>query len=138
MNDEQPDALELLAIARETLLEQVLPELAGDARYQALMIASAMAIAMRELRPGAIDLAAELEYLHGLYEHDTSPAGERVEQALQRLEGRLAEDLRHGELDGGPQLAVRRLLRRRIEARIALNNPKRLSRGDATPTAGGQ
>lgn len=132
MNDEQPDALELLAIARETLLEQVLPELSGEARYQARMIASAMAIAMRELRPGAVDLTAELEYLHGLYEHDSPPAGEHVEQALQRLEVRLAEDLRHGELDGGPQLAVRRLLRRRIASRLALSNPKRLSAADGS------
>lgn len=137
MNDEQPDALELLAIARETLLAQVLPALDGDARYQALMIASAMAIAMRELRPGAVDLAAELEFLHGLYEHDTPPATEQVEQALQRLEARLAADLRGGELDGGPQLAVRRLLRRRIESRLALSNPKRLARGSAPPAKSG-
>lgn len=134
MNDERPDALELLAIARETLLGQVLPQLAGDARYPVLMIANALAIALRELRPGAVDLRAELEFLHGLYEHDAPPADERVEQALQRLETRLAADLRRGELDGGQQLAVRRLLRRRIESRLALSNPKRL-RDDATPGA---
>ena len=132
MNDERPDALELLAIAREWLLEQVLPQLAGDARYQGLMIASALAIALRELRPGAVDLEAELEFLHGLYDHGAPPAGERVEQALQRLDARLAADLRRGELDGGPQWAVRRLLRRRIESRLALSNPKRL-RDSATP-----
>lgn len=137
MSDEQPDALELLAIARETLLEQVLPALHGDARYQVLMIANAIAIASRELRPGAVDLAAELEFLHGLYVHDAPPAHERVEQALQRLEARLARDLRGGELDGGPQLAVRRLLRRRIESRLALSNPTRLARARATPGGGG-
>ena len=127
MNDERPDALELLAIARETLLEQVLPHLGGDARYQALMIANALAIAQRELRPDAPARTAELDFLHGLYAPDAPPPGEGAQRTLARLEARLAADLRSGELDGGAQLAVRRLLRRQISARVAISNPKRLS-----------
>ncbi len=49
----QTHAHELLEIARQTLLEQVLPVLPGELRYPALMIANAMAIAARESRLGA-------------------------------------------------------------------------------------
>jgi hypothetical protein len=46
---EQPDAAGLLEIARVTLAEQVTPHLQGDARFKALMVANAMAIALRAL-----------------------------------------------------------------------------------------
>ncbi len=49
----QPNAHQLLEIARATLLEQLLPALPGELRYPALMIANAMAIAARESRLGA-------------------------------------------------------------------------------------
>jgi hypothetical protein len=124
---EQPDALELLAIARETLLEELLPRLEGEARYQALMIASALAMAGRELAAGDGAERASLEHLRGLYEHDRPPEGEGTREAMARLEARLAKDLRDGVLDGGPQYAVRRWLRARIEARLAVSNPKRLA-----------
>ena len=45
----RPTPAELLDIARNTLLEQVLPELSGAARFKALMAANAMAIARRAL-----------------------------------------------------------------------------------------
>lgn len=124
---EQPDALELIDVARETLLEQVLPELEGDARYQALMIANALAIARRELASGDAAAPAELGSLRGLYELEAG-AGEPRDEALARLEARLARDLRRGVLDGGPQYAVRRWLRARIESRLAISNPKLLAR----------
>ncbi len=127
MSAERPDALELLEVARETLLQRVLPELEGDARYQALMIANAMAIAIRELTPGAVELEAELERLRGLYEGE-GQSGLSGPGALEFLEEQLAKDLRAGELDGGPQLGVRRLLRARTEARVRVSNPKRLDR----------
>jgi hypothetical protein len=44
---EQPESADLLAIARETLLAEILPHLSGDARFKALMVANAMAIAGR-------------------------------------------------------------------------------------------
>jgi len=124
---EQPDALELIDVARETLLEQVLPELEGDARYRALMIANALGIAHRELASGDAAAPAELDSLRGLYELEAG-AGEPRDEALARLEARLARDLRRGVLDGGPQYAVRRWLRARIESRLAISNPKLLAR----------
>ena len=106
-NDEQPDALELLAIARETLLDAVLPELSG----------------------GGDAGAGELEMLDTLYGDAEPRAGNEDDAArLARLTRRLARDLRNGELDGGPQLGVRRMLRERLEARLAVSNPKRLGR----------
>jgi hypothetical protein len=134
---EQPDALALLVVARETLLQDVLPVLDDEQRYRGLMIASAMAIAIRELTPGAHDPGAELEALRGLYEHDEAPGGESTEDALARLEARLARDLRRGALDGGEQFAVRRWLRRRIESRLGVSNPRLLARRKGAGTAPG-
>ena len=42
-----PGGSELLKIARETLVKEILPGAVGDARYTILMIANAMAIAAR-------------------------------------------------------------------------------------------
>jgi hypothetical protein len=50
----RPEPADLLDIARTTLLEQVLPGLAGAARFQALMVANAMAIGERALRAGPV------------------------------------------------------------------------------------
>lgn len=44
---ELPDAADLLDIARTTLLDEIVPQLQGDARFKALMVANAMAIAGR-------------------------------------------------------------------------------------------
>lgn len=52
------DAKSLLDIARQTLLADIVPALSGDARFKALMIANAMAIAAREVQYGS---AAEPE-----------------------------------------------------------------------------
>jgi hypothetical protein len=45
---EAPDGAALLEIARRTLLDDIVPVLEGDARFKALMIANAIAIALRE------------------------------------------------------------------------------------------
>jgi hypothetical protein len=50
-----PDAANLIAIARQTLLDTLLPALPADKRYAGLMIANALAIAGRQLAEPAID-----------------------------------------------------------------------------------
>ncbi len=45
---EAPDGAALLDIARRTLLNDIVPRLEGDARFRSLMIANAIAIALRE------------------------------------------------------------------------------------------
>ena len=48
------DATSLLDIARQTLLADIVPTLSGDARFKALMVANAIAIATREVQYGAV------------------------------------------------------------------------------------
>ena len=124
MNDEQPEAADLLALARETLLEKVLPELSGEARYQALMIASAMAMAEREISADPAQLANEAQMLLGLYEHDDAAVNQDPEQIMQRLRTQFARELRRGEFDGGLQFAVRKLLRHQLERQLAVSKPR--------------
>jgi len=52
---ELPEAADLLAIARTTLLDEIIPALTGDARFKALMVANAMAIAGRAAQTDPID-----------------------------------------------------------------------------------
>ena len=59
-----PDAAELLDTARDALLAELVPGLSKEARYTALMIANAMAIATREARHGT-DVASD-ERQHGV------------------------------------------------------------------------
>ncbi len=55
---ELPDAADLLATALATLRQEVIPHLQGDARFKALMVANAMAIAQRAACwPGVPDLS---------------------------------------------------------------------------------
>jgi hypothetical protein len=44
---EAPDGAALLEIARRTLLDDIIPRLEGDTRFRALMVANAIAIALR-------------------------------------------------------------------------------------------
>jgi acetoacetate decarboxylase len=48
MSTELPAAADLLATTRRALLETIIPALDGPARFQALMAANAIAIALRE------------------------------------------------------------------------------------------
>lgn len=57
------DARGLLDIARQTLLSHIVPGLSGDARFKALMVANAMAIAAREMQYGAVAEPADAEAL---------------------------------------------------------------------------
>jgi hypothetical protein len=111
----------------------VLPGLEGEARYQVLMVANAMAIALREIGAGEAARTRELELLDALYGPEEPATDEDAAARVARLSARFARDLRSGELDGGPQLGVRRLLRERIEASLAVSNPKLLARYGARP-----
>jgi len=74
---EEPQTEALLEAARTTLLQRVVPGLAGDAKFQALMVANAIAIALRALQHGPVPpledeaaLAAAIRAGH----HDDDPA----------------------------------------------------------------
>jgi hypothetical protein len=55
---ERPDGAALLDIARRTLLDDIVPGLEGEARLKALMVANALAIALRERQAGGVAEAA--------------------------------------------------------------------------------
>ena len=104
MMDDRPDGAELLAVARATLLENILPELPQARHYDALMIANAMAMARRDLET-------------------RSPAAEH--NAPQHR----ASELRAGKRDGD-QETYRALLESCIE-RVRVSQPRSLALLDA-------
>ena len=117
---DRPDGAELLRLARRSLLENLLGALPEDKRYEALMVASAMAIAHRELEAGerrdAQRLALEAVLGQG--------QGEDPDGVLLSLRCRLAEEIRAGRRDAEPQ--IYELLERDARARLAISNPKLL------------
>ena len=115
----RPDAKGLLAVTREALREEVAPRLDGALRYQVLMAANALAIALRELEADcSSDVETGLREFYG--------ASVPADEPLASLERRLAADIRRGEFDGAVEHGLRRLLRTRVEAALAVNNPKRI------------
>ena len=115
----QPNAHELLDIARLTLLEQLLPALSGELRYPALMIANAMAIAARESRLGAVVDSQERARLAALL--DGSPS------SLPEARRQLARAIRQGRHDAPPdRRALVDTLHQVTLARLGISNPKAL------------
>ena len=108
MTKNLPTGPELLAIARETLLKEVLPRASGDTRYALLMIANAMAIAAREAQ---------------------APEPVRFEVD----DGTLARQIRQGRYDvqDAEQAAMLAYLRESVMARLRISNPKAIERPDA-------
>jgi hypothetical protein len=123
----RPDAIDLIDIARQTLVDRVLPAQAGENRYEGLMIANALGIALRELR--AAEEMAEVK--RGMLETVASLLGEPVlseKSDLAHCKRRLASAIRAGTFDpGNPgSVMVRELLAIEVRARMAVDNPKAL------------
>jgi hypothetical protein len=126
MND-IPDATKLLAIARATLLDKLLAHLPEELRYDALMIANAMAIAIREQANGEAADAAELARLRGLFgERAKSIAPDALDVALAGYRKRLATDIRNGRFDGAEREALLAHLAQTAADQLAISNPKAL------------
>ena len=120
---DRPDGAELLRQARSVLLDKLLGALPESRRYDVLMVASAMAIAARELEAGEAGREVERTALEALL----GPVSEdNIEGALGGLNRRLAAQIRAGKLDGDPR--VHEILDRDAAARLALSNPKVLTR----------
>ena len=123
MND-IPDAAELLAIARTTLLDKLLAHVPPELRYDALMIANAMAIAAREQTTGDQAARDELARLRALLGEDAaidSPAA-----TLATYRKRLAAEIRSGRFDGTERAALLAHLETTAAAALAISNPKAL------------
>lgn len=117
----EPTAANLLETARAFLRDQVLPRLPDDARYDALMVANAMAIAARQVAAGDRPLEEARARLAALY---AAP-----DAGLARLARRLADDVRAGVFDPSSdrRAAVFVHLWETARAAAAESNPKALT-----------
>lgn len=114
----EPGTQDLLTEARQVLLDSLAPSLTGEQKYQSLMIANVLGMAIREIEQrqlGAIDQADQAlsEFLSG-----TGVALDKPEQAEQAL----AQGIREGRLDGADP-GLRSVLKQITEARLSVNNP---------------
>jgi len=122
-----PDATELLAIARSTLLEKLLPSVPEELRYDALMIANAMAIAAREHAAGDTAMHAEVVRLSALLKKQCEPrAGANLKSARSDLNRRLAAHIRAGRFDDRDRAALLDHLAQTAADELAVSNPRAL------------
>lgn len=114
---ERPDAAGLLEAARDVLLRELLPHLPESKRFEARMVANAMAVARRDT---AADAAPALARLRALFDlPDAEP------DALLR---RLAAEIRAGERDPGlpGHAGAAAALVELTRLRCAVSNPRAL------------
>mgnify|MGYP001330682174 CR=1 FL=1 len=127
---DRPNGAELLAIARDTYLDEVLRYVPNEKRYVGLMVANAMAIARWEIESGDEPLIQELVRLAGIYREKPPPVSDTstLMRDLERLNRSLAADIRSGRFDsaGAPRDAVRRHLEETTLQKLRENNPKHL------------
>lgn len=117
-----PEVHDLLTEARQVLLNSLSPELTGERKYQSLMIANAMSMAIRELgQPEQAKVDEANGAVSALLEAQSQP-NHNVE-----CEYSLAEAIRKRRLDGR-DTALRGVLRTLTEARLGINSPAYLKR----------
>ncbi len=132
---ERPDGRDLLIVAREELVNSLLPQLPNELRYQALMIANAMAIATREFETGRESDQRELLGLSQLlfdaksnvqHEQSNDQTAARTLQSHRKV---LGNAIRSGDFDPGTTRHQAMLQHLKITARdkLAISNPKLLS-----------
>jgi hypothetical protein len=122
----EPSAAELLRMARETLLAELLPRLPESAHYAARMAANAMAIAARELDGAGGDAGEELRRLRSLMP-EWNPTAASEAQALREGTALLAAAIRAGRFDSAPpRERVSAHLKTTTEERLAVSNPRAL------------
>lgn len=119
-----PASLELLALGRELLLDELLPLLPPERHRDAHLIATAMAIVAREAKAGE-KVAAEIDTALGQFYEGEGPASLR----------RLAADLRNGAFETSPSraAAARAILWRLTIAKLREGNPHFLAANGFNP-----
>ena len=125
------DALDLIATARDALLNDLLPNLQKDQRYIALMIANALAIAQREQRSGMEVTRNEIGRLVNLLTDggiEAAPSGgDDAASELSVLRRTLCSAIRHGGFDDASHSAALAAHLDRTSADwLAISNPKAL------------
>lgn len=134
---DRPNRGDLLAAAEETLRQGVLPALDGSAKYAALMVASAIATARREIETGDAAARRTLDAFADLYGQDNvHRSGADADQRIEALSRDLAQEIRAGAYDAtllGPVFSV---LETQVVERLGLSNPRFLtSSGYSQPGA---
>lgn len=126
--NERPQAPELLAIARDTFVADILPALPENLRYTGLMIANAMAIAQREIEAGEAPARAEFERLRKLFdERSEQLAGAALDAALASYNRRLSNEIRAGRFDHEERAALLDHLRQTTADKLTVSNPRALN-----------
>jgi hypothetical protein len=124
------DATDLIATAREALLNELLPTLAKEQRYVGLMIANAMAIALRESRSSADAIGDETdrvrELLVGIKSEIRQSESGGVRSELSALRRTLCAAIREGKFDDARAPALTAHLVRTASDWVAISNPKAL------------
>jgi len=116
------DATDLMATAREALLQEILPALPREQRYAGLMVANVLAIAAREIQAGRDAADGESSRLFELLEGASASA-----RGLPPLRRALAQAIRTGRFDDGERRAACAAhLARTAADWVAISNPKAL------------
>ena len=124
----RPDAIELLRIARHSLVESVLPHVPAELRYTTLMIANAMVISEREIAAGDAAAEAAIARIGALLgEPDRSPQPCDVRGTLAESNRRLAAAIREGRFDREQRPALLDHLLETAVAQLEVANPKVLA-----------
>ena len=122
---DRPNRGDLLAAAEKTLRDEILPTLEGSAKYNALMVASAMAIARREFDAGITPAQEILDgYAEFLGQDNFYRSGLDAAERIDALNRDLAQAIRDGDYDDELLGTVHDLLTKQATARLRLSNPK--------------
>jgi hypothetical protein len=130
-----PDSLDLLALGRELLLDELLPLLPAERRRDVHLIATVMAIVAREAK-GEGGWQQEVAGLLGEFYGDRGTAAEpEAEEFDGVLLRRLAQDLRNGAFETSPSraAAARAILWRLTIAKLREGNPHFLAENGFNP-----
>jgi len=122
---DRPDRLDLLEAAETALRDEILPGLEGTARYSALMVASAIGIARREIEAGNEPARVVLDAFAELYGQDNvHRAGGDSGTRVQALTADLAREIRDGEYDDSLLGPIHGVLHSLVVERLKASNPR--------------
>jgi hypothetical protein len=115
----RPDAPELLAAARATLMNDVLPSVPEHLRYEVRMIASAMGIAARE---AAAQSQAKVDLFSEVLPESMAAGSASPDDARRTI----AAAIRAGVFDtpGAQQQKLRAVLAKTVYNALMISNPK--------------
>ncbi|PCJ59569.1 MAG: hypothetical protein COA65_05765 [Rhodospirillaceae bacterium] len=127
---DRPTTSELLKAARDAFVQDLLPEITGEKRYVALMVANALAILGRDLESDAAFLQKEYKRLQGLLDVSLSETEDLggLRAKVETLNRQLVAQIRAGAFDE-PEAACARLrthLHATTAEKLATSNPKAL------------